>query len=186
MTLGSLVLDLGRLMASSCRQRILIAVSKVGQPHVTDLVRRVNSTYSQVNRNLQILEHEGIVTTQYYDRLRIIKLNRENPKTVTLLEVLRQLRDQSSRASWLVPAFLWLLTWLVSRCPSASSSLKTSKPTSFKSYLLYPVDASRTGLVTPRLPASLKPFDRKNSLKIRFNIIILSRMLRISVSERAH
>ena len=85
-------MDLGRLIASSCRQKILEALSEVRQTYITDLVRRVNSTYGQVNRNLQILEHEGIVNTQYYGRLRMIKLNRENPKTVTLLKALRLLR----------------------------------------------------------------------------------------------
>jgi len=91
-SLGDWTLDLGRLIASTCRQRILEALSEVRQTHVTDLVRRVNSTYRQVNRNLEILEHEGILTTQYYGRLRIVKLNRENPKTVTLLKILRLLR----------------------------------------------------------------------------------------------
>jgi DNA-binding transcriptional ArsR family regulator len=86
------MLDLGRLIASTCRQRILEALSEVRQTHITDLVRRINSTYGQVNRNLQILEGEGIVSTQYYGRLRMIKLNRENPKTVTLLKILRLLR----------------------------------------------------------------------------------------------
>jgi len=86
------MLDLGRLIASTCRQRILEALSEVRQTHITDLVRRINSTYGQVNRNLQILEHEGIVITQYYDRLRIIKLNRENPKTITLLKILKLLQ----------------------------------------------------------------------------------------------
>ncbi|UCE15593.1 MAG: hypothetical protein JSV12_06890 [Candidatus Bathyarchaeota archaeon] len=80
-------------MASSCRQRILDALSKVRRTHVTDLVRKVNSTYGQVNRNLQILEHEGIVTTHYCGRLRMIKLNRENPRTITLLKALRLLRE---------------------------------------------------------------------------------------------
>jgi hypothetical protein len=79
---GDWKLDLGRLMASSCRQKILEALSKVGQTHVMDLVRRVNSTYGQVNRNLQILEREGIVTIQYYGRLKMVKQNRESPKTV--------------------------------------------------------------------------------------------------------
>ncbi|MFB0523836.1 MAG: hypothetical protein ACETV1_08800 [Candidatus Bathyarchaeia archaeon] len=91
-------MDLSRLMASSCRQKILEALSKVGQTHVMDLVRRVNSTYGQVNRNLQILESEGIVNIRYYGRLRMIKLDRENPKTVTLLEVLRLLRKD--REKW--------------------------------------------------------------------------------------
>ena len=89
-------MDLGRLMASSCRQKILQALSKVGQTHMMDLVRMVNSTYGQVNRNLQILEQEGIVNTLYYCRLRIIKLNRGNPKTVTLLKVLGLLRGQNA------------------------------------------------------------------------------------------
>jgi len=83
-------------MASSCRQKILEALSKVRQTHMMDLVRRVNSTYGQVNRNLQILEHEGIVTVQYYGRLKIVKLNRENPKTVILQKVLKMLRSQGS------------------------------------------------------------------------------------------
>jgi len=88
-----IVMDLRRLIASSCRQKILEALSTVRQTYVTDLVRRINSTYGQVNRNLQILEHEGIVKIQYYGRLRMIKLNRENPKTITLLKVLKLLRE---------------------------------------------------------------------------------------------
>ncbi|UCE16356.1 MAG: hypothetical protein JSV12_01710 [Candidatus Bathyarchaeota archaeon] len=85
-------MDLGRLIASTCRQRILEALSEVRQTHITDLVRRINSTYGQVNRNLLILEHEGIVNIQYYSRLRMIKLNRKNPKTLTLLKVLKLLK----------------------------------------------------------------------------------------------
>ena len=93
---GDWILDLGRLIASSCRQKILEALSNLGQTHVMDLVRMVNSTYGQVNRNLLILEQEGVVTTRYYGRLRIIKLNRENPKTVILQKVLKMLKSQGS------------------------------------------------------------------------------------------
>jgi predicted transcriptional regulator len=87
------MLDLGRLIASTCRQRIVEALSEVRQTHITDLMRRINSTYGQVNRNLLILEHEGIVNVQYYGRLRMIKLNRENPRTITLLKILRLLGE---------------------------------------------------------------------------------------------
>lgn len=59
-----------------------------------DLVRRVNSTYTQVNRNLGILEREGIVKSQRYGRIRIIKLNRENPKTDAILKALKILKRQ--------------------------------------------------------------------------------------------
>jgi len=87
-----LTLDLGRLIASTCRQKILETLSRVQQTHMMDLVRKVNSAYSQVNRNLQILEQEDIVESRYYGRMRMIKLNRENPKTESMLKVLRMLR----------------------------------------------------------------------------------------------
>ena len=80
-------------MASSCRQKILATLSRVGQTHMMDLVRKVNSTYTQVNRNLQILEQEDIVESQYYGRMRMIRLNRENPKTEAILKALRMLRS---------------------------------------------------------------------------------------------
>jgi hypothetical protein len=59
-----------------------------------DLVRKVNSTYGQVNRNVQVLEQEGIVSSNYYGRMRLIKLNGDNPKTVALLKALRILKKQ--------------------------------------------------------------------------------------------
>jgi hypothetical protein len=58
------------------------------------LVRNINSTYIEVNRNLKILEKEGVITDKHVGRLRIIKLNRENPKTELLLQALRILSTQ--------------------------------------------------------------------------------------------
>ena len=59
-----------------------------------DLVRKVNSTYTQVNRNLQILEKEGMVKSEHYGHIRIIRLNRENPKTEAILKALKILKKQ--------------------------------------------------------------------------------------------
>ena len=59
-----------------------------------DLVRKINSTYTQVNRNLRILEKEGIVESKSYGRIRIIRLNKENPKTEAILKALEILRRQ--------------------------------------------------------------------------------------------
>jgi len=84
-------LDLGRLVASTCRQKIMTALASVGQTHMMDLVRKVNSTYTQVDRNLKILQKEGIVEIKYFGRMRMIKLNRENPKTEVILKALRML-----------------------------------------------------------------------------------------------
>ena len=85
---------LAQLISSSCRQKILETLSKVKQTHIMDLVRKANSTYSQVNRNVQILEQEGIVSSNYYGRMRIITLNSDNPKTVAILKALRILKNQ--------------------------------------------------------------------------------------------
>jgi len=88
-------LNLERLLASSCRQKILKELSKVKQTHIMGLVRNINSTYVEVNRNFKILEKEGIVTDQRVGRLRVIRLNRENPTTTLLLQALKILSTQT-------------------------------------------------------------------------------------------
>ena len=92
-------MKLSKIIASSCRQNILETLSKVKQTHIMDLVRKVNSTYCQVNRNVQILEQEGIVKSHKIGRLRIIKLNNNNPKTeaILALKTLRQQERQSTK-----------------------------------------------------------------------------------------
>lgn len=54
-------MDLGMILASSCRRRILKVLSEIGRANVMELLRLVNSTYSQVNPSLQILREEGII-----------------------------------------------------------------------------------------------------------------------------
>jgi len=60
-----------------------------------ELVRRVNSTYNQVNANLLVLAQEGIINEERYGRVRIIKLNRENPKTTLLLQAIKILINRN-------------------------------------------------------------------------------------------
>jgi DNA-binding transcriptional ArsR family regulator len=82
---------LEQIIASSCRQKMLLGLAKVKKTHVTQLVRMINSTYNQVNRNLEILEEEGIIKTQRLGYLKIVELQRENPKTLKLLKALELL-----------------------------------------------------------------------------------------------
>ena len=86
-------MELTKLLASSLRQKILKGLSESKQINVMGLVRKINSTYNEVNRNLIILEKEGIVTNIRCGRMRVIKLNRENPKTKVLLKALKTLDD---------------------------------------------------------------------------------------------
>jgi len=53
------------------------------------LVQKVNSTYNQVNSNLQILQKEEIIFDEHFGRMRVIRLNKENPKTLLLLQALK-------------------------------------------------------------------------------------------------
>jgi len=82
-------MDLETVVASSCRRRILRVLSRAGRVHVMELVRRVNSTYSQINPNLRILSEEGIIIDEHFGRMRVIRLNKENQKTTILLQALK-------------------------------------------------------------------------------------------------
>ena len=94
-------MDLKKLLASSIRQRVLEELSKHREMRVMQLVHGVGSPYNEVNRNLGILKAEGIIT-EYYDNpvkhgvIRVIKLNRENPRTLTLLEALKLLAKEKN------------------------------------------------------------------------------------------
>ena len=61
------------------------------------LVRKVNSTYNQVNSNLHILQKEGIVFDEYFGRMRVIRLNKENSKTRLLLEAMKMLENSRGK-----------------------------------------------------------------------------------------
>lgn len=53
------------------------------------LVQMVNSTYNEVDRNLRVLEQEGIISQSYAEHKRIIRLNYENEETLVLLKILK-------------------------------------------------------------------------------------------------
>ena len=94
-------MNLDRIIASSCRQKILLALSKTRSMNVTGLVRTINSTYNLVNPNLVMLEKEGIIEIAHVGRMKIINLNTRSQKTLALMKALNILnsftgRDQSN------------------------------------------------------------------------------------------
>jgi predicted transcriptional regulator len=90
-------MELDRILASSCRIRMIRLLYKNNHVHVMQLVRKVNSTYNQVNSNLQILKEEGIIFDEYFGRTRVIRLNKENPRTALLLQALKILDTLEDR-----------------------------------------------------------------------------------------
>jgi hypothetical protein len=90
-------MDLETLLASFCRRKILRVLSSSGRTNVMKLVQKVNSTYNQVDSNLQILQKEAIIFDQHFGRMRVIRLNRENPRTALLLQALKILETPEDR-----------------------------------------------------------------------------------------
>ena len=97
-------MDLKKLLASTIRQRILEELSKSRQMRMMKLVRSVGSPYNEVNRNLGILEAEGIVINDWskpvkHGVIRVIRLNVENPRTMMLLDALKLLGKEKKSKS---------------------------------------------------------------------------------------
>ena len=93
------LLDLSKMLASSLRQKILRELSKTREIRVMKLVSNLGTTYNDLNRNLLIFEKEGIITNEYrvkvkHGKVRVITLNRDNPKTKTLLAALKTLDNE--------------------------------------------------------------------------------------------
>jgi predicted transcriptional regulator len=92
-------LDLRKVLASSLRQNILKVLSQTREMQVMKLVSSVGSTYNELNRNLGILEKEGIIINDYRvkvrrGKVRVIRLNRDNPRTEVLLKALKTLDQE--------------------------------------------------------------------------------------------
>lgn len=90
-------MNLKRVLASSCRQRLLEELAQVKDLHVNALVRQMNSTYTDVARNLMILQKEGLIVEKHVGRQRRIGLNRENNKIKLLLQVLKTLENEENK-----------------------------------------------------------------------------------------
>ncbi|HVP92772.1 MAG TPA: hypothetical protein VMS94_03420, partial [Acidobacteriota bacterium] len=79
-------MKLERIIASSCRQKILLALSETKTMNITSLVRAINSTYNLVNPNLVMLEREGIIKIANLGRMRMISLNIHSKRTLALMK----------------------------------------------------------------------------------------------------
>jgi hypothetical protein len=87
------------VLASSLRQKIFRELSKTYEIRIMRLVSNLNTTYNELNRNLAILKKEGLITDEYrvkvkHGKVRVIALNRDNPRTKLLLITLKSLDSQ--------------------------------------------------------------------------------------------
>jgi predicted transcriptional regulator len=92
--------DLRLLLASSVRQKILKVLAEKHELQVMKLASNVGTTYNELNRNLIILEKEGIIINEYRvkvrrGKVRVLRLNKDNPKTEVLISALKMLDQEN-------------------------------------------------------------------------------------------
>lgn len=85
-------LDLHRVMASVCRQKILLALSKQKVLNIMALVHEVNSTFGEIDRHLRLLD--DLVVQRRSGRMRYVRLNWKNEYTPALVEIVKFLAGQ--------------------------------------------------------------------------------------------
>ena len=80
---------MGKILASTCRIKIIKILARTTEANIMDLVRKTNSTWSEVDRNIRILESYEVVECRYNKNRRIIRLNRKNGTVDAILKALR-------------------------------------------------------------------------------------------------
>jgi DNA-binding transcriptional ArsR family regulator len=90
---------LDKILSSSGRVRILTALSNASELHLTEIARRTDQSYTATERHLKDLEHAEIVEEHDYGRVRIFKLNLENPKTKKLKDFILDWDNVESQAN---------------------------------------------------------------------------------------
>ena len=79
--------SLANALSSSGRIKILTVLSNVGELHLSEIARKTDQSYSATDRHLQELSEASIVEEHDYGRVRMFRLNLENPRA----KILRQL-----------------------------------------------------------------------------------------------
>ena len=79
--------SLANVLSSSGRIKILTILSNVGELHLSEIARKTDQSYSATDRHLQELSEASIVEEHDYGRVRMFRLNLENPRA----KILRQL-----------------------------------------------------------------------------------------------
>ena len=80
-------LSLAKVLSSSGRIKILTVLSNAQELHLSEIARKIDQSYSSTDRHLQDLSEASIVEEHDYGRVRMFRLNLENPRA----RILRQL-----------------------------------------------------------------------------------------------
>jgi DNA-binding transcriptional ArsR family regulator len=67
--------ELEQVLSSKPRLKILKLIYQLGQLNVSDLARRIKTSYTATAGHLKILENEGIVEARVYGRIHMYRLS---------------------------------------------------------------------------------------------------------------
>lgn len=68
------------ILSSRGRVRILRILAEIGELNISEIARRAGLNYATTNRHLEALEGSGLVRHKRFGRIRIFRLDEENPR----------------------------------------------------------------------------------------------------------
>jgi DNA-binding transcriptional ArsR family regulator len=87
-------LNLEDVLSSACRRKIIKYLAENGSTNIMQLILGIRGKYPQTNSELLILQKEEIILDERIGRMRRIRLDKENPKTLLLLKALKILNEK--------------------------------------------------------------------------------------------
>jgi len=88
--------SLANVLSSSGRIKILTVLSNVGKLHLSEIARKTDQSYSATVRHLQELSEASIVEEHDYGRVRMFRLNLENPRAKILRQLILEWDDSTT------------------------------------------------------------------------------------------
>ena len=76
------------VFSSRGRVRILRILTEIGELNISEIARRAGLNYTTTNQHLQALMNAGIICHKKFGRIRIFRLNEENPRVKIIKELI--------------------------------------------------------------------------------------------------
>ena len=83
-----MIMKIEEVFSSRGRVRILRVLSEISELNISELARRAELNYATANVHLQILERAGLITHKSFGRIRIFRLNLDNPKACMIRDLI--------------------------------------------------------------------------------------------------
>ena len=86
------------VFSSKGRMKILKVLADIGELNVSEIARQAGLNYATTNQHLQVLENHGLVRYKKFGRVRIFRLNEENPAA----RIIRRARSKRAKSEGII------------------------------------------------------------------------------------